>query len=457
MQLDRVGEEVRQIRRRCHFQPHAAAAGVLPDELRHLCKAAHAPFIPPARPDADPAAMPGFQYDSPAAALDAVRSRPGPVGPEELPAAHAAGRALAAPLSLGRDSPACDLSAMDGYALRRADLRPGVSAGLRRSPRRRAPAGLPGGDGRADLHRCPAAGRLRAWSCGARRCGNPRTRSRFPTRPRPSGRTATCGGGGENGRAGDPLAEAGATVTAALLAAAAACGATRLTVRRRVRVALLATGGEVLSPDRRPAPWQVRDANGPALAALLGRRPFLAVSPPAYAADDPAGLARTLAELIETHDAVLLTGGVSVGGRDHVRGAVEACGGRVAFHGLPIRPGKPILAATAGRTPVLGLPGNPVAALCTARRFAVPLLRTLAGFAEPDRVFPVGVFPKTERGADDGGSPLHRFLPVRLTAGGAEVISSRGSADTAAVAGSDGFVEVPPHEPARGPRPFRAW
>ena len=416
--------------------------------------------------------MPGFAHDfvhdSPAAACDALCASLAPVGTEAIAAADAWGRVLAEPLTLDRDSPACDLSAMDGYALRLADYVPGAvpvrgeaAAGTAPPPcppgtavRIFTGAPLPAGCDlvvrREDVRETAGAIELPDPLPAVRPGRNVRRR-------------------GENGRAGETWAEPGATVTAALLAAAAACGTVGLTARRAVRVAVLVTGDEVVAPHARPEPWQVRDANGAALAGLLRDRPYLDLSPVRTSHDDPAALADRLAGLIETHDAVLLTGGVSVGDRDHVPAAVRACGGRVLFHGLPVRPGKPILAATAatagratagrgtagrgaGRTALLGLPGNPVAALLAARRFALPALRTLAGFADADP----RVRMRTVAGQDES-SPLTRFLPVRLKAGGAEVIETRGSADSVALALSDGFVELPPHAAPPGAFPFRAW
>ena len=418
--------------------------------------------------------MPAFAFDSPAAAIAAARAALGTVGSEPVPLAGAVGRALAGAPVLDRDSPACDLSAMDGYAVRAADLPADggplavvgeAAAGA--PPPTHVPgtavriftgAPVPGGCDRVlrqeDVTAGPAGIALPPGPAGAPRPGaNVRRR-------------------GENGRAGAPLAEPGATITAALVAAVAGCGDVALSVRRRVRVAVLVTGEEVRGPNPSAAtellpPWQVRDANGPAVAALLGRRPFLELSPPVSVGDDPAALADALRGLLERHDAVVTTGGVSVGDRDAVPGAVAAVGGRALFHGLPVRPGKPVLAAAVGRGGrpadgrggrlILGLPGNPAAALCVARRIGVELLRHVAGFAGAEAAPSVDVLAP----ADDRPLPLWRFRPVRLFGDGettrAEVLGGRGASDTVSLGRSDGFVEVPPGAATAGPRPFRAW
>ncbi|NNJ26621.1 molybdopterin molybdotransferase MoeA [Alienimonas chondri] len=417
--------------------------------------------------------MPTFAFDSPAAAIAASKAALATAGMEDVPLSDAVGRVLAVAPALDRDSPACDLSAMDGYAVQTAELPAGgegiavigeAAAGFPPPPhvagtavRIFTGAPLSGGcdrvirqedvrfeEGPGGVDRItPLAG----WDAAKEAGANVRRR-------------------GENGRADDPLAEPGVVVTAALVAAVAACGIDRLTVRRRVRVAILVTGSEVREPGGDPAiprlpPWQIRDANGPAVAALLGRRPYLDVSEPIYVGDDPAALGRAFAGLLDCHDAVMTTGGVSVGDHDAVPDAVRALGGTTLFHGLPIRPGKPVFAAAFGTSDrggrlALGLPGNPVAALCVARRIGVELLRHVAGCAGEEPTLLVDMTP-----TDGRPLPLWRFWPVLLrTEGGtttAEALAGRGASDTVALARSDGFVEVPLHEPMAGRYPFRAW
>ncbi|MFH5803300.1 molybdopterin molybdotransferase MoeA [Alienimonas sp. DA493] len=441
--------------------------------------------------------MPTFAFDSPAAAIDASRAALGTVGTEEAPLAEAVGRVLAVAPTLDRDSPACDLSAMDGYAVGAPDLPEdagslsvvGEAAAGSPPPEHVAGSavriftGAPVPEGCDRVIRQEQVTRGSRGQAGTDRIAVPAGLARAV----PAG--ANVRRRGENGWAGDPIAAPGATVNAAIVAAAAACGYAVLTVRRRVRVAVLVTGAEVRSstlPASAPlrdadarlpvprdlAPWDVRDANGPAVAALLARRPYLRVSPPAYVGDDPTLLAQTLAVLLDRHDAVVTTGGVSVGEYDFVPDAVRAIGGRPLFHGLPVRPGKPVFAATVGAGPggagsgggrlLLGLPGNPAAALCLARRIGVDLLRHVAGFPGPEPTAPVEIPPPDDPA--DRPLPLWRFRPVRLnedaaTAGRptAEIVDGRGASDTVALSRSDGFVELPPHAASAGRQTFRAW
>ena len=399
--------------------------------------------------------MTDFPFDGPDAALAALLPELKPAGVETVPTAAATGRVLAAPLSLDRDSPARDVSSMDGYALRLSDVRPGtvpVSG--------EAAAGHPPPD-------CPAGTAVRIFTGAPVPANCELVVKREDVRessdeitfadPSPTADRGTfVRRRGENGRAGDVLVEPGVPVTAAVVAGAASVGAAALYVHRRVRVAILVTGDEVRHAadgnDAPPAPWQVRDANGPALAALLGPRAFLDVSAPTYVGDDRNELTATLAGLTESHDAVFLTGGVSVGDHDHVPAAVAAVGGRVIFHRLPIRPGKPILAAVADGKLLLGLPGNPVSVLCTARRFGTAALRRLAGFTAPE---PVEIVTLTN--PDHAALPLHWSRPVRLTPHGPALTETRGSGDVISAARSDGIVEIPAGRPTAGPLPYRPW
>ena len=405
--------------------------------------------------------MPDPRFDSPDAALAAAAGRLSPVGVERIPPASADGRALAEPVRLDRDSPAGDLSAMDGFALRRADLRPGrvpvAGEAVAGAPPPACPAGVAVRiNTGAPL---PAGAELVVKREDVREEGGA---LRVPDPPPGAPPGANVRRRGENGRAGDVLIPAGTLLTPAALAGVAACGAARVTVRRRVRVAVLVTGDEVLAADDPGAagsggapplpPWRVRDSNGPAVAALLGRRAFLTVAAPAHVPDEPAALAAALGRALSAADAVVLTGGVSVGDRDHVAAAVAACGGRILFRRLPIRPGKPVLAATAGGTLILGLPGNPVAALCTARRVGVPLLGRLAGLTDPDPAVPV--LPPDPA---DRPSPLYRLRLACVGGAGVAWTPHRGPGDAIALARSDGFVELPPDRPPGEPVAFRAW
>lgn len=194
---------------------------------------------------------------------------------------------------------------------------------------------------------------------------------------------------GEDVRVGDVVLRAGAVVGPAAVALLAATGVARVPVHRRPRVGVIATGDELVPVAETLGPARIHDSNGPSLlaqarAAGADARAF------GIAADDPFALRELLAAAAAASDVVVLSGGVSVGAHDHVRAAFEELG-EVAFWRVAIQPGKPIAfgRTTGGRAgdavdpdrPVwlFGLPGNPVSAFVTFELFVRPLLRRLAG------------------------------------------------------------------------------
>ncbi len=178
---------------------------------------------------------------------------------------------------------------------------------------------------------------------------------------------------------GQPVARAGQRVTPARIGVAAAAGHATLPVHRRPRVALLATGDELVPPGVAPGPDQIVSSNGAMLAALLGEHAD--VIDGGIVADTREALA---AAIIACDVDVLVTiGGASVGDHDLVQPVLRELGAAIDFWRIALRPGKPMLAGTLGTTRVVGLPGNPVSAFVCATLFVVPLLRALGGDPDP--------------------------------------------------------------------------
>ncbi|WP_174293285.1 molybdopterin molybdotransferase MoeA, partial [Sphingomonas bacterium] len=153
-----------------------------------------------------------------------------------------------------------------------------------------------------------------------------------------------------------------------------------LPVRRRVRVALVATGDELVPPGAALTGLALPESNRAMLAAMLADLPVEIVDLGILPDDLPvltAAFAGVRADLLIT------TGGASVGDHDLVRPALEAAGGAIDFWRIALRPGKPMMAGRIGDTAVLGLPGNPVSAFVTAILFVRPLIAHLAGAADP--------------------------------------------------------------------------
>lgn len=240
--------------------------------------------------------------------------------------------------------------------------------------------------------------------------------------------------------AGSVLVRVGACLTPPCIGAAASFGATRLWVTPRPRVALLGTGDELVGIADAPEPWQLRRSNAMALWALIASHAEVRLM---RAGDDPDELERAIAAGLEDSDMLVMTGGVSAGRFDAGPRALSASGIQCVFHKLAIRPGKPIWFGLApGGRPVFALPGNPVASLVCARRFALPMLLAMAGFRE------VPARRKVRLGAEAAGSAtLACFVPVRLAGSARGVpiaypVSIRGSGDFPGLAASDGFIET---------------
>ncbi|MFO1066407.1 MAG: molybdopterin molybdotransferase MoeA [Pirellulales bacterium] len=376
---------------------------------------------------------------------------------ESIPISQAGGRVTAEPLLMDRDSPPLDVSAMDGYAIAMADLHRFASDGLLVSAV--AAAGRSPGT-------CIPGSAIKIFTgapvpfgadCVIQRehteVNGGRVRLVEPIDAiRPSQNIRRRG---ENAAQGTLAISSGVELSATAMAVASSIAPPQILVRRKVRVAVINTGDELIEPGRPAELWQIRDSNGLTLQTALERLPWLEIVHRCRAIDDLQSLTEALAESEATVDVVILTGGVSMGDTDHVPAAVRAIGGEVVFHRLPIRPGKPILGAVSstGRL-ILGLPGNPVSVAVTARRIAVPLLRKTAGLAVIEPPVP----SVSLSNPDDKRLNLIWHRLVRLGRDGrAELIDNRGSGDIVSLAGSDGFVEVALGAYGPGPWPFYAW
>lgn len=301
-----------------------------------------------------------------------------PAGIEQVPLAAAVGRTLAASVVAARDQPPAPMSAMDGYAVRRADW-PG--------PWRVVGEAAAGGGVVAALEpgeaariftgaRVPAGADMVLIQEQAARDGE----WLRPTVADPAPRGDNVREQGRDFREGAAAGTPGTPITAALIGLMAAMGAALLAVHRRPRVAILSTGDELVPPGTPPGPGQIVESIAPMLGALL-----------AGVADGvPLGIARdslpALGEAIaRAHgcDALVTIGGASVGDHDLVRPALMAAGAEIDFWRVAIRPGKPLMAGMLGAMPVLGLPGNPASAFVGAHLFLLPLVRSLAGWSRP--------------------------------------------------------------------------
>lgn len=176
---------------------------------------------------------------------------------------------------------------------------------------------------------------------------------------------------------GKTVLKAGRLLTAQDIGALAAIGRIQIPVIRRLKVAVFSTGDELVDPMETPAPGQVRDVNGPLLQAMLKDFGAETVNY-GIVKDDEALLRKTLETAASECDAVILSGGSSVGVKDKACKIIEDMG-ELLLHGIAVKPGKPTIMGKTGNKPLIGLPGHPVAACMIAKLFVLPLLRRLSG------------------------------------------------------------------------------
>ncbi|WP_332702530.1 molybdopterin molybdotransferase MoeA [Devosia sp.] len=314
-------------------------------------------------------------------AIAAILKRvPAPIA-ETVPLAEAAGRVLLEPVVATHDQPPFNSSAMDGYAIRAADI--------------------------VDGHRLPVVGTSQAGAGFAGTLGPGEAVRIFTGAPVPEGadtvimqEEATVEGSfvsftaparrghsvrplGNDFATGQHLVDAGVRLAPMQLAVAAAANAATLNVAKRPRIALLATGDELVLPGSPLGPDQIVASNS------FGLRPMLApysetVADHGIARDNPALLRRALDDVFAAEpDILITTGGASVGDHDIVQDILLELGVTLDFWKINMRPGKPLMFGTRGKTLIFGLPGNPVSAMVTAMVFIRPALRAWLGYPEP--------------------------------------------------------------------------
>jgi molybdopterin molybdotransferase len=303
------------------------------------------------------------------------------LGVESVPAAEALGRVLAEPVASLRAIPPADNSAMDGYAVRAADL-----AGASRE----SPVGLPvvfevaaGGDASRALEAGEAARIFTGAPLPAGADSVVRQEDTERDGERVHLRVAPPPGEhvrreGEDVRAGEQVLEPGMLLGAAHLGMAAALSRTQLAVRRRPRVAILSGGDELVEPDGDTRGGKIVASNSYSLAAQcrgVGAEPFYL----GIARDDPADIERRIRAGLGA-DVLVSSAGVSVGEHDHIRGVLEKLGCAIRFWGVLMKPGYPMVFGRFEEGPlVFGLPGNPVSAMVTFEQFVRPSLLKMQG------------------------------------------------------------------------------
>ena len=389
------------------------------------------------------------------------------VEPERIEVSQATGRILARPILNFRDSPALDISAMDGYAFRYSEL----ENRLLRPDSDQAQAG---GDcfevtgvaaaGARRLVLSPDTA-IRIFTGGVVPQGAdvviPRERCReesdrvwvtIPLDQIPLGWNIRRQG--ENAKQDEVGLQAGCCIDGPRMSSIVSMNReSQIDVSRKVRVTIINTGDELMGMDSPIEPWQIRDSNGPLLESMLRACPWIEWNR-VSARDDLSEIQTRLKEALDVSDAVLLTGGVSMGDTDHVPAAVRHCRAEVIFHRLAIRPGAPVLGAVGSEGQlIMGLPGNPVSVAVTFRRLGLELLDRMARRVSGRRKWKIQV-----AGSDSKTLGLVWYRLVQIQADGtALLLANQGSGDIRSLGLSDGFIEVPPGSLSQGMFPFYDW
>ncbi len=307
-------------------------------------------------------------------AREEMRSRAPLPEAEIVPLAALAGRRLARDLRARVDNPVFTNSAMDGFALRAADAAAGRR--LRLVGESRAGAPFAGTLGEGEAVRISTGAVLPDGADAVLRLEDAdeaggAVGARVPP---PAGTFVRVRG--EDVRRGDLLLPAGHRVAAHEIATIAAMGLAEALCDRALRVTVLGSGDEVVTPDRVLAPGQVYDANRPGIAAQA-RAAGAEVLAGGLVPDDRAATVDALRAALDRDpapDLLVTTGGVSVGPHDHLRPALAEVGVEEVLFGVRIRPGHPLWLGVRGRQVVIGLPGNPVSAAVCFHAFGRPLL-----------------------------------------------------------------------------------
>lgn len=365
----------------------------------------------------------------------ALRTEKGSV--EEVSLRQAHGRVLAEDLHADRDYPALRRSLRDGFAIRAASV-PGVlkvrgetrageeqEGGLAPGEALEIMTGAPVPDEADAVVMVENVTRLTSGDGGAKVKID---------------RTVDAGAWinerGSEAREGGVLIPRGTRLDAGHVATLAMTGKNAVNVIAKPKVAILATGDEIVAIDESPAPHQVRNSNSFMLAALVeacgGQPDILPI------ARDRQDLLRPLLRWGIEHDVLVVSGGVSAGRYDLVKPTLRELGAQFRFEGVRIQPGGPCAFCTVGTTPVFGLPGNPGSTYVTFQLFAQPALAVAGGESEPILPLLTARFAKPFKHR----LGLTRFLPARLEDDGESLthIPWQGSSDVPALARANAFL-----------------
>ena len=383
------------------------------------------------------------QRPNPPLALEEAQRRLMAIAPV-LPIEHRAtadclGFHLAEPLTALRTQPAADVSAMDGYALRAADL-PGPWRVIGESAAGRPFAGVVGPGEAARISTgalVPAGADMVLIQEDASREGDTLTLTGTPPEPphrhiRPAGMDF---------HRGDVLMAPGTKIGAAQIALALTAGHAHLPVRRQLHLAVIDGGDELAAPGAELADHQLPASNSAMLAALA-TQPAVRITRIGPVPDRLDAL-KAAFDSARDADVIVTSGGASVGDHDLVRPALAELGAELAFWRVAIKPGKPLLVARRGAQIILGLPGNPAAAFVTGFLFLLPVIRTALGAGSP---MPRPIPAALKEAMPAGGSRME-FLRAVWDSGEVSLDGLQDSGALSSLARANALVVRPANEP----------
>ena len=347
-----------------------------------------------------------------AEAIQIVRQQTAPLSTEHVPVEHALGRVLAADVVADSDLPPFDRSQMDGYAVRAADVM-------------EAPARLrivgESAAGKGWHHELEAGQAVRIMTGAPVPAGADSVQQVELTTELKDGSVVELLEPVEAGRsivkrgseitAGEIVLRAGTTINAAMMAVLAAFGYAQVEVFQKPRVAVLATGTELVPVDQKPGQDQIRDSNNYSISAYAELAGAVTERMP-LTGDETSLLKQQISDAAKRCDLIVTSGGVSMGVYDLTKAALRELDAEIFFERVALRPGKPtVFARLPNGTFVFGLPGNPVSVAVTFNLFARAALLTMQGTAEPALKRETAVLARSVKGTTERDS----YLPAQLT------------------------------------------
>jgi molybdopterin molybdotransferase len=373
-------------------------------------------------------------------AREHVLARVAPLAPVELGLDDALGAVTAAEVVATEAVPPFVNSAMDGYAVRSADT-VGAPVELKVVGMIAAGAAPEGSVGPGEAIRIMTGAPMPDGADAVVLVERTRTEGDVVTIDITVEAGTSLRGVGEDVRPGDVVVASGTVLTPGHLGVLASVGVERVAVHRRPRVGVLSTGDELVTSGPLGR-GQIRDSNRPTLLALVREAGFEAVDL-GVVADDEASVTIAIEQAVASCDAVLTSGGVSMGDLDYVKVVLDRIGD-MRWMQIAIKPAKPFAFGTVGDVPVFGLPGNPVSSMVSFELFARPALRRMAGRSDLHRLTVPAVAPDGLRRSADGKIHFARVVATQEGDGwSVRSAGGQGSHQLAAMAAANALAVLP--------------